>query len=47
MVTAHQIVSDLQKLTANTEARVLFYLKYNGSRNGTLISLPERDGCAN
>jgi len=26
---------------------VLFYLKYNGSRNGTLISLPERDGCAN
>lgn len=31
MVTAHQIVSDLQKLTANTEARVLSYLKYNGS----------------
>lgn len=46
-VTAHQIVANLEKLTANTEARTLSYLKYNGSLNGTVTSLPQGDGCAN
>lgn len=46
-LTAGQMVSTLQKLTANTEARTLSYLKYNGSLNGTVASLPQGDGCEN
>jgi hypothetical protein len=42
---ASKMVHDLEKLTANTEARTRSYLKYNSSLNGTVASLPQGDGC--
>lgn len=46
-MTAHQLVRNLQKLTANTEPRVLSYMKYNASLNGTVATLPRGDTCEN
>lgn len=44
-VTANRLTLELQKFTANTKSRVLSYLKYNGSLNGTATSMPQGDGC--
>jgi hypothetical protein len=46
-MTAHQLVRNLQKLTANTERRVRSYMKYNGSLNGSVATLPRGDVCEN
>jgi hypothetical protein len=44
-LSASQMVHSIEKLTANTRARVISYMTYNGSLNGSVSSLPSGDSC--
>lgn len=42
----YKTVTNLEKFTANTKARVMAYLKYNVKLDGSVSKSPEGDGCA-
>lgn len=44
-VDPERVVKDLEKVTANTEARIRAYLKYSAARDGTVSTVLREDSC--
>lgn len=44
-LNAERVVEDLEKVTANTEARIKAYLEYSAARDGTVSTVLREDTC--